>query len=171
MCLNLPFELKTNWHFTKWDSLNILFVIQYIRCFKNFWGSANIILQTPPKMGKSAEDFESSIFFEAQKYYFAFESTLIFFSNGYIPNIVKIDVENNNVVSMLLNVVNYNVDVHNVVSTMIWRCATWQRHINLKTTLNRRWNVCWVFWKTSQNSQINTRTSHPEVFCLKKRCS
>ena len=24
-----------------------------------------------------------------------------------------------------------------------------------------------VFWKTSQNSQINTRRSHPEVFCQK----
>ena len=22
-----------------------------------------------------------------------------------------------------------------------------------------------MFWKTSQNSQINTRSSHPEVFC------
>ena len=26
-----------------------------------------------------------------------------------------------------------------------------------------------VFWKTSQNSQINTRSSHPEVLCQKKR--
>ena len=51
-------------------------------------------------MGKNEEDFESSIFFEVQKYYFVFESTLIFFSNGYIRNIVKIDVENNNVVSL-----------------------------------------------------------------------
>ena len=25
-----------------------------------------------------------------------------------------------------------------------------------------------VFWKTSQNSQINTRSSHPEMFCQKK---
>ena len=92
---------------------------------------------------------------------------LFFFWNGHIrnvastlPNVVKIDVENNNVVStlpnvvqfnveihnvvsMLLNVVNFNVDAHNVVSTLIWCCATWQRHISLKTTLNRPWNVCW----------------------------
>ena len=92
---------------------------------------------------------------------------LIFFSNGHIrnvnltlPNVVKIDVENDsvvstlsnvvqfnfdvhNVVSTLLKIVNYNFDVHNVVSTLIWRCTTSRRHINLKTTLNRRWNACW----------------------------
>ena len=61
---------------------------------------------------------------------------LVFFSNGHIrnvvsilPNVLKITVENNNVVqinieidnidSTLLNVVNFNVDVHNVVSTLI----------------------------------------------------
>ena len=44
----------------------------------------------------------------------------------------------------LLNVVDFNVDVCNVVSTLIWRCATSRRHINLKATLNRRWNVCWA---------------------------
>ena len=43
----------------------------------------------------------------------------------------------------LLNVVNFNVDLHNVASTLIWRCATSRRHINLKTTLSRCWNVCW----------------------------
>ena len=97
---------------------------------------------------------------------------LIFFPNGHICNVVsillnvvKIDVEKDNVVltlsnivqfnveiynvvsthvSTLLNVVNVNVDVHNIVSTLIWCCTTSWRHINLKTTLNRRWNVCWV---------------------------
>ena len=92
---------------------------------------------------------------------------LNFFSNGHIPNVVstlpkvaevyvendnvvwtlsnvvQVNVEIHNVVSTLLNVVNFNVDVHNVVSTLIWRCVTSRRHINLKATLNRRWNVCW----------------------------
>ena len=102
------------------------------------------------KWGKNEEDFESSIFFEAQKYYFVFESRLNFFSNGHIrnvvstlPNVVKINVEIHTVVSTLLNVVNFNGDVHKVISTLIWRCATSRRYINLKTTLNRRWNVCW----------------------------
>ena len=27
----------------EWDGLNILFVIQYIRCFKIFWGSTNVL--------------------------------------------------------------------------------------------------------------------------------
>ena len=91
----------------------------------------------------------------------------IFFSNGHIrkvvstlPNVVKIDVENDtvvstlpnvvqckvekhNVVSKLFYVVNFSVDVHNVVSTLIWHCTTSRRHINPKTTLSRRWNVCW----------------------------
>ena len=59
-------------------------------------------------------------------------------------NVVKFNAEKHNVVSTLLYVVNFNVDIHNVVSTLIWRCATLRRHINLKTTSNRRWNVCWV---------------------------
>ena len=113
------------------------------------------------KWGKIEEDFESSIFLETQKYCSAFASRLNFFSNGHIrnvvstlSNVVKINVENDNVVqfnveihnvvSTLLNIVNLNVDVHNVVLTLTSRCATSRRHINLKTTLKRRLNVCWV---------------------------
>ena len=100
---------------------------------------------------------------------------LIFFSIGHIrnavstlPNVVKIDVENgnvvltlsnivqfnveiHNVVSTFLNIVNFNVDVHHVVSTSIWRCVTSRRHINLKSTLNWRWNLCWGAIKTIIN--------------------
>ena len=141
--------LKTNQHFTKWDGLNILFVLQYIRCFKNFRGSANILLQIP-QWGKIEGDFESHIshiFLEAQKYYFPFESRLNFFRNVHIgnvvstlPNVAQFNVEIHIALLTLFNVLNFNVGVHNFLSTLIWRCATSQSHINLKTTLLSRLN-------------------------------
>ena len=118
------------------------------------------------KWGKMKKNVESNIFFKVQKYYFVFESRLIFFSNGHIrnvvstfPNVVKIDVESvvstlsnvaqfniekHIVVSTLFYVVNFNVIIHNIISTLVWRCAMSRCYINLKTTLNRRWNVCWA---------------------------
>ena len=117
------------------------------------------------------KNVESNIFFEVQKYYFLFKLRLKCFLNAHIrnvvstlPNVVKIDIENDNVVSALSNVVqlnvekhnvvstlfyvvNFNVDIHNNVSTLIGRCVTSRRHTNPKTTLNRRWNVCWVLVK------------------------
>ena len=154
-------KLETNWHFTKWGGLNIVFVIQYIRCFKNFETLQIFFYKFILKWGKNKEDFQSRIFFEVQKHYFAFESRLFlffFFSNGHIckvvstlPNVVKINVENNNVVSTLsnvvqynveirnvvltsFNIVNFNVDLHNVVSTLVWQCAASECQINLKAT-------------------------------------
>ena len=39
-----------------------------------------------------------------------------------------------------------------------------------KIAVSPRCSLKQVFWKTPQNSQINARSSHLEVFCLKERC-
>ena len=104
-------------------------------------------------------------FWSSKLYFFCFQ----LFENGHINNVastlisvVKLDVENNNIVwtlsnvvninieigndSTLLNVVNFNVGIHNVVSTPIWDCSMSRRHITLTTTLRQRWNVRW-YWR------------------------
>ena len=86
------------------------------------------------------KNVESNIFLEVQKHYFVFESRLIIFFQMVIfatlfrrcpmlristlkkttlSNVVKFDVEKHNVVSTLFYIVNINVDIHNVVSTLI----------------------------------------------------
>ena len=121
--------------------------------------------------------------------FFFWSSKMLFcslqlFANGHIHsvvsrliNIVKLDVENSNVVLTLSKVVNINVeinnvgstsyyvvnsivDIHNVVSTLIWRCPTSERHINLKTTLKQRWNVWWV---------VSNLNIHARLKAMKKK--
>ena len=59
-----------------------------------------------------------------------------------LSNVVNIEVEIYNVDSTLFHFVNSNVDANNVVLTLIWRCPTSWRHINLGATLKQHWNVC-----------------------------
>ena len=88
-----------------------------------------------------------------------------------IPNVVKLDAENGNVVSTLSNVVHineiYNIDstlidvvgsnaeIYNVVSTSIWRCPTSGSRINQKITLKQRWNICWVAFMFCWINEMN----------------
>ena len=68
------------------------------------------------------KNIESYIFFEVRKYYFVFESMLIFFFKWSYSQrcfVVQFNVEKHNVVSTLFYVVNFNVDIHNVVLSLI----------------------------------------------------
>ena len=60
-----------------------------------------------------------------------------------LPKAVQIKPEIDMVDSTLLYIVSFNVDIHKIVSTLIWDCVMLWRHINLKLTLKQRWNVCW----------------------------
>ena len=59
-----------------------------------------------------------------------------------LSNVVHINVEIRKVDLTLFNVTS-NIEIHNVVLTLIWHCPTSRRQINQKTTLKQRWNVCW----------------------------
>ena len=79
LCLNLPFKVKNQLTFYKvrWFKQFLLFsiidVLRISEALQIFF--YNFLL----KWGENEEDFESSIFFEAQKYYVTFESRLIIF--------------------------------------------------------------------------------------------
>ena len=62
------------------DGLNTLFVIQYIRCFKNFWGSANLLLQIPLKMGKKIKVLSPTYSLKLKNIILFLNRGLIFFS-------------------------------------------------------------------------------------------
>ena len=138
-CLNLPScEVKTSWHFTMWEGLS----------------PANLLLHIPLKMDYKIKKTLSPAYSLNLKNIFLFlnRGLSLFFS----PTL-KIYVEIDNVDPTLFNVVNANVDIRNVVSTLIWRCVTSRLHINLKTTLKRRWNVCWdlYMWDKSVKKYLS----------------
>ena len=164
---------QLTFHKVRWLSL-VFVSHYIIRCFKrwmmnlmNFHSSANIFWHIPLKMGNKMKKILSPAYSLKLKDIILFLTWDFFFKWSYsqrcfdVPSVVKINIENDNIVltfsnvvyinveidnvdSTLFNVVNFNVDVQKVVSTLIWHCVTSRRHINLKTMLKRRWNVCWV---------------------------
>ena len=109
MCLNLPFEIKNQLTFYK------------VRWFKyTFFERV--------KIGKKWRKMLSPTYSPKFKNIDLFLNRgLIFFSNGHIhnfvstlPNVVKIDVENDNLVSMMSNIVQFNVEKHSVVSILFY---------------------------------------------------
>ena len=149
-------KLKTSWHFTKWYGLNLVLVIQYIPCFNNFAAMQIFFDIFLLKWRIKLRKFWTQRILSHSRIFFIFGSRLnfYFFEMFIFTTLWKSTLKMATLFRRCLtlfkstlkwfNVVNFNVHVHNVVWTLIWRLATLQCHINLKTTLKRRWNVFWA---------------------------
>ena len=97
---------------------------------------------------KTSQNFEFSAL--NLKWFFFFFLEIVIFTTLWnstlkrttLSNVVHINVEIRKVDLTLFNVTS-NIEIHNVVLTLIWHCPTSRRQINQKTTLKQRWNVCW----------------------------
>ena len=129
--LALLIKSPLNWHIKKWNGYNVVRVIQLSRVSRTFAALQILFFIFLLKWGikwtrfwNSSWNIEFSIFnfkcflFEAQKYFVALKSSFIFqiCTSGHIDsvistlvNIVKLDIENDNVVWRLSNVVNTNI--------------------------------------------------------------
>ena len=67
----------------------------------------------------------------------ALKITMLFWCSQRL--LANINVEIDDVDSTMFNVASFNVDIHLVVSTLIWLCPTLKCHINLTATLRQRW--------------------------------
>ena len=151
-------KLEKNVYFTRWNDLNIAFIIQHIhdvvlRIFTDLQIFFYIVY--PLKWGIKwiccSIVIYSLFFYEWSYLQCCFEVAPkvaeMNFENGNVvfmlSNLVQINVEIGNADSKLLNVVNFNVDIYNAVSALIWRCPTSQCHNSLTTTLKQCWNACW----------------------------
>ena len=122
----------------------------YSRCLKSFSGFANILLQIPVKMGNKVKKVLSPLYslqiiflwsskilycvclvcFLSPFFFFFFLHMVIFTTLFQLcPTLWKLTLK------MTMLFWRYGID--NVDSTLIWRCATSRRHINLKTTLKQ----------------------------------
>ena len=57
----------------------MVFVIRYIRCFKNFCGSANILLHIPLKMGNKMKILSAACSLKLKNIVFVLTLGLVFF--------------------------------------------------------------------------------------------
>ena len=98
---------------------------------------------------KTSQNFEFSVL--NLKWFFLFFLEIVIFTTSWNSTLKRttlsndvfhINVEIRKVDLTLFNVTS-NIEIHNVVLTLVWHCPTSRRQINQKTTLKQRWNVCW----------------------------
>ena len=94
-------EVKNQVIFTKQRGSNKVLVMQYFSRFKNFCGFASILQRIPLKTGNKVKQIMEKYLKLLNEMFFLFEAQICCFGNDHIhsvfsklPNIVKLDVEN-----------------------------------------------------------------------------
>ena len=138
-------KLKTNWYITNRSGLNQVLALQYFSSsylsssyvFNIFFLKLGVVWT---RLWNSSKNF--SVYSIWNEFFFvSFRNSRFHNVVSTLTNVFKLDVEKDNVFWTFFNVAHINIEIHKVVSTLIWGCTRY----DVIPTKRQRWNNVEMF--------------------------